>query len=420
MARPSKEGMDYFPHDTDAINDEKIEAFREIHGNDAYIFYFVLLEKIYRTQNAMLDFSKTAIQHTIYSKLKIKKEKFKKMLDTAFDLELFDRKLFEDKQMITSNGTLKRFSQVLKEREKWKKDKQDKKKQDDNENSFPENSNTFPSGKLQQPDGFPSGKLQESEVFHSEKHINRNGNMNLNGNTENKLEIDSISSFENAESVTVSNENASFLEKPIQQADLGEKANNSKEEDTPFTDVEQENFSDLGNFLSGESVAMVHPPKNSLSYPQVYPQAVDNSDVPVDNFSKCPHKEIISLYHAILPTLPKIKNWTEARKKMLKGRWSEDKERQNLEWWKEYFKLVASSDFLLGRSGQSFQANLEWLITPKNFTKVIEGNYTNRRQMNVFQSAAMKDPDEILKKFHMGFQAKSEEIIPDYSVEELI
>lgn len=274
--------------------------------------------------------------------------------------------------------------------------------------------------KLPSPSSANASEILEERFGKASEILEEHSSMGRDGLGREGKGRDSISSFENAESVTVSNANASFLEKPLQQADLGEKANDTKEENIPFTDIDQENFSDLGNFLSGESVTMVHPPKNSLSYPQVYPQAVDNSDMPVDNFSKCPHKEIISLYHAILPTLPKIKAWTEARKKMLKGRWSEDKERQNLEWWKEYFKLVASSDFLLGRSGQSFQANLEWLITPKNFTKVIEGNYTNRRQMNVFQSAAMKDPDEILKKFHMGFQANPEEIIPDYSVEELI
>jgi hypothetical protein len=47
MARPKKEGMDYFPHDTDAVNDEKIEALRLLYGNDGYAFYFILLERIY-------------------------------------------------------------------------------------------------------------------------------------------------------------------------------------------------------------------------------------------------------------------------------------------------------------------------------------------------------------------------------------
>ena len=47
MARPQKEGMDYYPHDIDAANDEKIEALRAIYGNNGYAFYFILLERIY-------------------------------------------------------------------------------------------------------------------------------------------------------------------------------------------------------------------------------------------------------------------------------------------------------------------------------------------------------------------------------------
>jgi hypothetical protein len=54
MAMPLKAGIDYFPHDTDAINDEKIEAMRAEYGNDGYAFYFILLERIYK-KNGVLD-----------------------------------------------------------------------------------------------------------------------------------------------------------------------------------------------------------------------------------------------------------------------------------------------------------------------------------------------------------------------------
>lgn len=59
MARPLKLGLDYFPHDTDAWNDDKIEAMRVNFGNDGYAFYFIILERIYsqRSKNsAMVSF----------------------------------------------------------------------------------------------------------------------------------------------------------------------------------------------------------------------------------------------------------------------------------------------------------------------------------------------------------------------------
>jgi len=94
-----------------------------------------------------------------------------------------------------------------------------------------------------------------------------------------------------------------------------------------------------------------------------------------------PHQKIIDLYHAILPELPEVIKWTPARKAMLKARWDEDKEVQNLKWWEGYFKHVSQSKFLMGKSrppaGREvpFQADLEWLIRPSNFVKVREGKY---------------------------------------------
>jgi uncharacterized protein YdaU (DUF1376 family) len=100
----------------------------------------------------------------------------------------------------------------------------------------------------------------------------------------------------------------------------------------------------------------------------------------------CPHVEIIKLYHEILPSLQKVKEWTEQRQKILRTRWNEKEERQTLEWWHLFFQYVSESDFLMGRIKPEFQAELEWLVRPKNFVKVIEGKY--HRQGNAMLSAS--------------------------------
>jgi uncharacterized protein YdaU (DUF1376 family) len=92
----------------------------------------------------------------------------------------------------------------------------------------------------------------------------------------------------------------------------------------------------------------------------------------------CPHQEIISLYHQFLPELPVVRIWTEKRKKLLAGRWKESEERQNLDWWGKYFRFIATSDFLCGRTAKPFSCSLEWLVNSSNMVKVIEGNYDNR------------------------------------------
>ncbi len=94
----------------------------------------------------------------------------------------------------------------------------------------------------------------------------------------------------------------------------------------------------------------------------------------------CPHNEIINLYHEVLPMCPQVRIWTKSRRSHLQARWREDQKHQNLEWWKGFFEHVKKFDFLIGnvpgRDGRRpFVADLEWLILPGNFAKVIEGKY---------------------------------------------
>lgn len=96
-----------------------------------------------------------------------------------------------------------------------------------------------------------------------------------------------------------------------------------------------------------------------------------------DDASGCPHKQIIEAYHRILPTLPRVRQWTPARQQALRTRWREDEARQDIGWWEKLFEYVKASDFLMGRVS-GFQCSLEWLLKAKNFVKVIEGNYENR------------------------------------------
>lgn len=98
----------------------------------------------------------------------------------------------------------------------------------------------------------------------------------------------------------------------------------------------------------------------------------------------CPHDEIIELYHEILPMCPPVRVWEGARQNLLRTRWREDAERQNLGWWRGYFEWVKTCPFLVGKKDpgpdrEPFLATLEWLVKPSNFAKVIEGNYRPRR-----------------------------------------
>lgn len=129
MARPIKEGMDYFPHDTDAVNDEKIEVLRTLYGNDGYAFYFILLERIYRTPDFELDISDTETMQILSRKISVTMEKFEQMLQTALKWSCFDKELYQKKKVLTSKGIKKRASVVVEKRvrtrEKYQHEKQE-------------------------------------------------------------------------------------------------------------------------------------------------------------------------------------------------------------------------------------------------------------------------------------------------------
>ena len=101
-------------------------------------------------------------------------------------------------------------------------------------------------------------------------------------------------------------------------------------------------------------------------------------DADSDAADTCPHRKIIALYHEVLPLCPRIRDWTSARATQLRARWNEDKKRQNLDWWREYFLYVGKCDFLMGKTTKPFFADLEWITKSGNFTKIREGKYENR------------------------------------------
>lgn len=120
MARPKKEGMDYFPHDTDAVNDEKIEALRLLYGNDGYAFYFILLERIYRTKEFELDVSDAETKQILARKVGVNLEVFQQMLETSLKRGCFDRDEYDERGVLTSEGIQKRAGVVVEKREKMR------------------------------------------------------------------------------------------------------------------------------------------------------------------------------------------------------------------------------------------------------------------------------------------------------------
>lgn len=96
----------------------------------------------------------------------------------------------------------------------------------------------------------------------------------------------------------------------------------------------------------------------------------------------CPHQQIIDLYHEVLPELPAVRVWNEKRRKHLQARWREDRERQDLDWWRGFFEYIRTCPWLMGKipgkEGRAFACTLPWIVSPEPFAKILEGNYEER------------------------------------------
>ncbi|MCA3121338.1 MAG: DUF1376 domain-containing protein [Rhodocyclaceae bacterium] len=130
----------------------------------------------------------------------------------------------------------------------------------------------------------------------------------------------------------------------------------------------------------GKSEGVISPEANA---------SVSDGDLRPPSVPDCPHEAIIAAYHELLPSCPRVREWTAARRALLRNRWREkalvaqgyrDDPLQGVVYWRRYFQYVSESKFLIGqtdgRDGKPpFVADLEWLLRPGNFAKVVEGKY---------------------------------------------
>lgn len=74
--------------------------------------------------------------------------------------------------------------------------------------------------------------------------------------------------------------------------------------------------------------------------------------------------------------IPRLKRLTTERCGMLNARIKEN----GAEAVEEVIRKAASSGFLNGGGNHGFRADFNWLMRPRNFIKVLEGNYDNDKQ----------------------------------------
>jgi len=87
-------------------------------------------------------------------------------------------------------------------------------------------------------------------------------------------------------------------------------------------------------------------------------------------------EKIVEDYHTLCPDLPRITKLTDLRKSHLRARIKD----QGPEKLNDVFRIAGASDFLSGRKNGNWKANLDWILNPTNFFKILEGNYNNANE----------------------------------------
>ena len=110
MARPKKEGLDYFP--VDVVFDEKIESIELIHHNDGLVWVLRFWQKAYKAMTGLVDFN-GLFAELFSNKCRITIEKHQEILKTAIAVDFCHE---VETGIYTSNGIQKRISSVSKDR----------------------------------------------------------------------------------------------------------------------------------------------------------------------------------------------------------------------------------------------------------------------------------------------------------------
>ena len=118
MARPIKEGLEYFPLDCDIDQDDKITLIEAQHGLIGFGIAIKLLMKIY---NNSYFYEWTEKEQLLFSKrVNVNINEVNVVINDLVKWGFFDKNLFETEKILTSSGIQKRYLVAVGRRQKVK------------------------------------------------------------------------------------------------------------------------------------------------------------------------------------------------------------------------------------------------------------------------------------------------------------
>lgn len=114
MARPQKLGLDYFPLDVDIDQDDKIQLVEALHGTTGFAVVIKLLMRIYK-EGYYYDW--TEMEHLLFSRrVNVDINQLNDIVNDCVKYGLFDQKLYDKYQILTSHGIQERYFEASKRR----------------------------------------------------------------------------------------------------------------------------------------------------------------------------------------------------------------------------------------------------------------------------------------------------------------
>lgn len=143
-------------------------------------------------------------------------------------------------------------------------------------------------------------------------------------------------------------------------------------------------YSETSEFVvqnQGKNAPQIVPQTVPQCVPQVVPQSVpinrhrlrlDKEDTPMPpKGERVNYKAVAELFNETCPSLPKVRDLTDQRRRAIKARIMEG---NTAEDFREVFAKVQASSFLTGKNG-GWKCGFDWILKPANWQKIKEGNY---------------------------------------------
>jgi hypothetical protein len=118
MARPQKEGLDYFPLDVDVDQDDKVALIEAQHGVTGFAIVVKLLMKVYKNS---YFYKWTEKEQLLFSRgINVDINTLQDVVNDCVKWELFSGKMYDKYQILTSKGIQLRYLEATSRRQEVK------------------------------------------------------------------------------------------------------------------------------------------------------------------------------------------------------------------------------------------------------------------------------------------------------------